>query len=171
MIGTHNGTLYNADYLFRRLGLPRFAEVDSELIFRLADRYARRGPIDLGRLGAALAQCRGQMSAVLASRADPGAVTLLKGNKPLHLRHHRRYRVVLYASEAVFLDEALDGEPGWRELDVPPMTMLTFAHTDLQAAETRPLTFIAQERRGTLPAGVAARPLPFTQSVSSSTAP
>ena len=46
VIGTHNGTIYNADYLFRRLGLPRYAEVDSELIFRLADRFAPEGPID-----------------------------------------------------------------------------------------------------------------------------
>ena len=44
VIGTHNGTIYNADYLFRRLGLPRYAEVDSELIFRLADRFAPEGP-------------------------------------------------------------------------------------------------------------------------------
>ena len=29
VIGTHNGTIYNADYLFRRFKLPRFAQVDS----------------------------------------------------------------------------------------------------------------------------------------------
>ena len=46
VIGTHNGTIYNADYLFRRLGLPRYAEVDSELIFRLADRFAPEGLLD-----------------------------------------------------------------------------------------------------------------------------
>jgi amidophosphoribosyltransferase len=156
VIGTHNGTLYNADYLFRHLRLPRFAEVDSELIFRLADRCAAKGAIDLGRLAGSLAPCRGQMSAVLASRGDPGTITLLKGNKPLHLRSHRRYRVVLYASDAAFLDAALDGERGWHDIEVPPMTMLTFAHADPLAAETRPLTFIAQDRRGTLSAGVAA---------------
>lgn len=37
-----------------------------------------------------------------------------------------------------------------------PMTMQTFAHTDLRAVTTCPLTFIAQDRRETLPAGVAA---------------
>lgn len=82
VIGTHNGTIYNADYLFRRLGLPRYAEVDSELIFRLADRFAPEGPIDREGLKKALALCRGQMSAVLASRLDPGTITVLKGNKP-----------------------------------------------------------------------------------------
>ena len=31
ILGTHNGTIYNANYLFRRFKLQRFAEVDSEL--------------------------------------------------------------------------------------------------------------------------------------------
>lgn len=72
IIGTHNGTIYNADYLFRRLGLPRYAEVDSELLFRLADRFAPDGTIDGRGFRKALRLCRGQMSAVLASRLDPG---------------------------------------------------------------------------------------------------
>ena len=72
------------------------------------------------------------MNGVLASRGDSGTVTLLTGNKPLHLRHHRGYRVVVYASDATFLDEALDGEPGWRDLAMLPMTMQTVAHTDLR---------------------------------------
>ena len=63
VIGTHNGTIYNADYLFRRLGLPRYAEVDSELIFRLADRFAPEGPIDQEGQKKALALCRGQTRA------------------------------------------------------------------------------------------------------------
>jgi hypothetical protein len=95
------------------------------------------------------------MGAVLASRDGPGTVTLLKGNKPLHLRYHWRYRVVLYASGAAFLDEALDSERGWRDIEVSPMTMVTFSSADLTALTTRPLTFIAQDRRGTLHAGVA----------------
>ena len=36
ILGTHNGTIYNANTLFRRFELHRFAEVDSELLFRLA---------------------------------------------------------------------------------------------------------------------------------------
>lgn len=31
VIGTHNGTIYNADYLFRRWKLRRFAEVDNPI--------------------------------------------------------------------------------------------------------------------------------------------
>ncbi|WP_281291010.1 hypothetical protein [Thiohalocapsa marina] len=156
VIGTHNGTIYNADYLFRRLGLPRYAEVDSELIFRLADRFAPEGPIDQEGLKKALALCRGQMSAVLASRLDPGTITVLKGNKPLCLRIHRQHRVVLYASDDAFIDFAVDNEKSWRELEVPPMTMLTIRHEDVRAIENSEFRFIPQERKGTLPKGVNA---------------
>lgn len=139
---------------FRRLGLPRYAEVDSELIFRLADRFAPEGPIDQEGLKKALALCRGQMSAVLASRLDPGTITVLKGNKPLCLRIHRQHRVVLYASDDAFIDFAVDKEKGWRELEVPPMTMLTIRHADVRAIENSEFRFIPQERKGTLPEGV-----------------
>jgi len=39
IIGTHNGTIYNADYLFRRFKLRRFAQVDSAIDcgFRIGD--------------------------------------------------------------------------------------------------------------------------------------
>jgi len=140
---------YNADYLFRRLGLPRYAEVDSELIFRLADRFAPEGPIDQEGLKKALALCRGQMSAVLTSRLDPGTITVLKGNKPLCLRIHRQHRVVLYASDDAFIDFAVVNEKGWRELEVPPMTMLTIRHEDVRAIENSEFRFIPQERKGT----------------------
>ena len=34
-IGTHNGSVWNDDELFEKFGLERFAEVDSEVLFRL----------------------------------------------------------------------------------------------------------------------------------------
>ncbi len=85
IVGTYNGTIYNADYLFRRLGLPRYAEVDSELLFRLADRFAPNGTIDGRGFRKALCLCRGQMSAVLASLLDSGAITVLKGKWRSHI--------------------------------------------------------------------------------------
>jgi len=53
VIGTHNGTIYNADYLFRRLGLPRYAEVgeaekdESPVDFHPAERETQ-GWVSLG---------------------------------------------------------------------------------------------------------------------------
>ena len=74
VLGTHNGTIFNADHLFRRLGLPRYAEVDNELIFRLVDRFAPEGPQHrTGRgLGQALPSPRRVPGPGSAGRFDPG---------------------------------------------------------------------------------------------------
>jgi amidophosphoribosyltransferase len=146
IIGTHTGIFYNAEDIFARLDLPRFAETDSELLFRLADRFAPDGSIELPNLKRALALCRGQMSAVLVSRLDPGTIIVLKGNKPLSLRTHRKYRVVAFASAPEILDEAFDGEKGWYDLEVQPMTILTFHHEDIQAMVAEPFRFIPEDR-------------------------
>ena len=147
ILGTHNGTIYNANYLFRRFKLRRFAEVDSELLCRLAGRAARGGPIDTVRFKDRLKLCRGQMTAVLASRLDPETILVLKGNKPLELRFHYRHRAVLYASDAAYLDAVLDEERGWCELSIPPMSLMVFRHRMLRDFSIEPFEFIAQARR------------------------
>ena len=147
ILGTHNGTIYNANTLFRRFKLPRFAEVDSELLFRLAGRAARAGPIDTIRFKDRLKLCRGQMAAVLASRRDPETVLVLKGNKPLAMRLHRRHRAVLYASDPDYLDAALDGERGWQELAFPPRSLIRFRHRNILDFSIERFKFIAQARR------------------------
>ncbi len=63
---------------------------------------------------------------------------------------------MFYASEADFIDFAVDNEKGWRELEVPPMTILTIRHEDVRAIENNEFRFILQERKGTLPEGVNA---------------
>ncbi len=59
-----------------------------------------------------------------------GTITVLKGNKPLCLRVHRQHRVVLYASEAAFIDFAVDKEKGWCELEVPEGLILSRGTAD-----------------------------------------
>ena len=152
ILGTHNGTIYNANYLFRRSRLHRFAEVDSELLFRLAARAGRNGRIDVERFKARLKLCRGQMASVMTSRRDPETTLVLKGNKPLELRIHRRHRVILYASDAAYLDAVLDDERGWHELPVPPMSLMAFRHRDLMDCSMEPFEFVAQAKRRKKPA-------------------
>ena len=147
ILGTHSGTIYNANYLFRRFKLRRFADVDSELLFRLAARAGGNGRIDIERFKGRLKFCRGQMAAVMASRLDPETTLVLKGNKPLELRFHKRHRAILYASNPAYLDAVLDDERGWRELPVPPKTLMVFRHTDLTDFSEDPFEFVAQARR------------------------
>jgi len=171
VIGTHNGTIYNADELFRALGLRRHAQVDSELLVRLADLAVSGDSIAPEAFLRLLAPCRGQISAVLAAVGAPGRVVVLKGNKPLEFRYSRRHRAVAYSTDPGVLDDAIAAsyrEPhDWWAMVVEPMTMLVFRQEAIFEPETYRLDFVAQGCRRTTLSGETA---PCTSS-SSSTAP
>ena len=139
--GTHNGHIGNADYLFRHFKLPRKAMVDSEIIFRIADSAIAEGRIDTDRLSSRLSLCCGQMSAVITTWRDPETVIVVKGDKPLEFRYSARKQVLLYASEAEFLDDALAGEAGWAEVRIPPMSLVVFHCDHLMNYHEEPFEF------------------------------
>lgn len=146
-LGTFNGTIYNATRLFRRHRLYRHAEVDSELVLRLADKFADIGTLDISRFIDALRSARGQLSAVFASLCAPETTYVLHGNRPLVMRAHRRLRVIAYASEDRFLDDVLGDLRGWREFALPSMTLACFQCEGIFHPQFYEVDFIAQERR------------------------
>lgn len=129
LAGTHNGHVANADDLFKRFKLPRFAEVDSEVIFRTADDTLAGGRIDEAALVDRLSFFQGTISAVMASKLDPKRVVAIKGNKPLELRYHDDLNVIVYASDPNYLDSVLFPDSGWQEVQIRPMSIVTF-HCD-----------------------------------------
>ena len=139
---THNGTIFNADDLFRRFRYQRTAEVDSELLCRIVHGATRTGTLNLSYFRKRLALCRGEMSAVAVSRRMPGEVIILKGNKPLAFRYHAKRQIVLYATDGWYLDEALAGERGLSQMIVPPMTLLVFNRANVCAPAIGGFTFI-----------------------------
>lgn len=126
LLGTVNGTITNADELFEQMRLPRHAEVDSELLLRIADATLRDGHIDMQALKKRLMLCRGQLSAVMASKADPETIVIIKRNKPLELRYHDESNIIVYASDRAYLDGVLLPTLGWREVCVKPMSIVRF---------------------------------------------
>jgi glutamine phosphoribosylpyrophosphate amidotransferase len=144
--GTHNGTIINADALFRKFDLPRFAEVDSEILFRMTDATVRDSRIDIEALTERLALCRGQISAVMASKLDPKAVIVVKGNMPLELRYHPEHQVIVYASDPWYLDVALSSGLGWQEIITRPMTIMSFRTNDLLGFKTTPFKLAGRTR-------------------------
>ena len=141
-LSTMNGTIYNADELFRRMRLRRHSEVDSELVTRLADRHAPEGEILAASFVHALRRCRGQISAVVVSCLDPQKVIILKGNRPLSLRYNANFRAIIYSSEELHLDVVLKNDGNWKNLDLPPMTCAVFDVRNLSEFETMPFNFI-----------------------------
>jgi len=112
----HNGTLDGIQRHFERLRLPRTAQVDSELLARIAQRHAGTTGIDLKAVLDDFSHLDGRMSITLMATTRPEEIILLKGNMPLEVRIQPRTRVLLYASEARILDRALAGEAGWEPL-------------------------------------------------------
>jgi len=142
VLGCGAGTILNADALFRRYRLPRFAEVDSEIIFRMADT-SRRIDTFLNRLKNA----QGALSAVFTKITRPDTIYAVKGNRPLTLWYHERFRAVFYSSEEWPLEAALGDMGDVQFLEVDPFTLCVFRMDDLLAFTQYDLEFIPQKRR------------------------
>lgn len=137
----HNGHLKGVDSWFRHWGLPRQAEVDSELLAQLASRHTGDGGIDLTTLCQHLRHLEGRMSAVLIARTDPQTVILLKGNMPLEVRWYRRLRAWAYASEADILTRALAGRGDWETVPVPANHAVVISAMSDTPLALNPFTF------------------------------
>ena len=132
--------MINADRLFRRFKLSRHAEVDSEVIFRLADEaVGPDGRINVHSLAQRLAMCKGSIAAVMVAKTDPGRVVMVKGNKPLEMVCSARYRVVLYASNMDYIKSVVGGELGWADMTIPRNTLISVDAPSLEIVEIVPV--------------------------------
>ncbi len=126
VIGTHNGTILNADRLFKRYRLRRAAETDSEFIFRLADKKE-----SIEDFTVCASDVRGGMSAVFTRTSAPNTILAIKGNKPLTMWYHKGFRGVFYSSEEWPLQKVLGMSPSIVRLDVALFTLSVFNVSDL----------------------------------------
>ena len=109
--------------------------------------------MDVKALRDGLALCRGQMSAVIVAKTDPGTVIIAKGNRPLELLFHPVFRAAVYASDAKYLRSVQTEVPGWIVLPAKPMHMLVFRADDLSQFECLPFHFVAQKTKSAVPKG------------------
>ena len=142
VILTHNGTIFNADMLFRRLNLPRQGNVDSEIIFRMADDTLKNGCIDIPAFKKRLALCRGLISAVMASKYDPKTIVIIKGNMPLELAYHPKHNAIIYASDPAYLEIVFPPETGWQRIQTQPMSIMSFDVDNLPNFKSTPLVLV-----------------------------
>lgn len=116
---THNGHIQNASILFRGMNLPRDAEVDSEILLRLAERNAGKCGIDPIGFAEDVSRCRGRLSAIAVATSDPTRTLLIKGNQPLEARYCEARGLIIYASEPEILDSAIGSDRGWEVIEIP----------------------------------------------------
>ena len=105
IIGTHNGTIYNAPQIADMHGLNRFADVDSEVLFRVANKF--RNPI---HFKSKLKNFRGQMTAVMVNLNRPNKIRIYKGNKPFSMLWIDEIDAMIYASNGDYFESVeIDG--------------------------------------------------------------
>ncbi len=136
---THNGHIANHESLSLTLGLRRDADVDSEVVLRMAERNASKSGIDPAGLAEDLALCRGRLSAVVVATGDPRKVLLVKGNQPLEVRCNPVSGLVIYASEPEILDDATGQEQGWEDVYIPPWRIAVVDTTKISTFVTYPI--------------------------------
>jgi glucosamine 6-phosphate synthetase-like amidotransferase/phosphosugar isomerase protein len=142
LVGTHNGTIQNADELVERHGLLRKAEVDSEVLFRLINRHADQYGFDLDGVVTTLRRCRGFMTAIALNTQCPEEILLLRGNRPLCMRTHPGLGVWAYASLEYQLTASCPVAQGWVPFTLPEMVALVIRRHVGFTARVRPLRFI-----------------------------
>ncbi|MHB1001851.1 MAG: class II glutamine amidotransferase domain-containing protein [Armatimonadota bacterium] len=104
---TRNGSISNSESHFKRLGLPRTAQVDSELLLRIAQRHSDSEGLHIDKFISYLPELHGRMSMATVVTSKPNEIILLKGNMPLEVRYNPKYKIIVYASEPGILSNSL----------------------------------------------------------------
>ena len=136
---THNGHIQNASVLFKAMDLPRKAQVDSEILLRLAERNAGKCGIDPVGFADGISLCRGKMSAVVVATGDPAKILLVKGNQPLEVRYHAARGLIIYASEPEILDSAIGSDTGWEVIEIPAWRLVVVDTRRVMPLTTYPI--------------------------------
>ena len=105
-IGTHNGWVSNDDELFEHYNLERFAEVDSEVIFRMADDSDTVDEFVNNRF----TKIRGRATIVWTDIERPEYVYLLKGNNPLEVAYNKKLELLVYGSTWNIIKDSFPSE-------------------------------------------------------------
>jgi glucosamine 6-phosphate synthetase-like amidotransferase/phosphosugar isomerase protein len=137
VLGAHNGTISNATALFNKYKLTRTAEVDSEILFRLAENTIDDGMIQIQDYISYLKSVTGSMSCVFVSKTDPAHIFLCKGDKPLHVFYNNRLKIMAYGSTEEYLISSAINPEEWIKLDLDPfyVYIIDFENFDMVSRE------------------------------------
>ena len=117
-IGTHNGSISNHKELFHKYDMKRFAQVDSEAIFRL---YETSNNVD-DFLDNRLPKVQGRVAIVWADLERPDYVYMVKANNPIQMVYIEEFDCFAYGSTDSIVNAGLWGhcEP----INIPANTMV-----------------------------------------------
>lgn len=138
IFGIHNGHIHNDAALFAKFRLPRTAQVDSEIIFRLLAHHAP-APLNaqlLPHLQPSLSQMEGKFTFLAADQRAPGHLLALKHHNPLSVYFHPEWNALIFSSSYLFLRKQFGRRVIHQSL--PNNRLLLFEATQLPRCQHRP---------------------------------
>ena len=117
-IGTHNGSIHNHKELFKKYNMERYADVDSEAIFRLYETSESAKDFSENRLP----NVRGRVAIVWSDLEFPEYVYMVKGNNPLKMAFIPDLNIYAYGSTLDIIKAS--GWTNYKPINVFPNTML-----------------------------------------------
>jgi len=117
-IGTHNGSIHNHKELFKKYNMERYADVDSEAIFRLYETSESAKDFSENRLP----NVRGKVAIVWSDLEFPEYVYMVKGNNPLKMAFIPDLNIYAYGSTLDIIKAS--GWTNYKPINVFPNTML-----------------------------------------------
>ena len=130
-IGTHNGWVRNDDELFDKFDLDRFAQVDSEVIFRM---YNNADSVD-DFIDNRLSLIQGKLCIVWTDLERPEYVYIVKANNPLEMVYIPSLNTIAYGSTNEIVKAGFSHNI--KPIEVKPNTMLRINTDTLSIRKTR----------------------------------
>lgn len=103
-IGVHNGMIYNDDKLFRSEGLYRQAQVDSEIIFRLADKELGNDRENTKNIAEKI---NGIFAVAYAKKTQPNILNYFRNSNPTTFAYIPELNITVFASIESYVANAI----------------------------------------------------------------
>jgi predicted glutamine amidotransferase len=108
VIGVHNGMIYNDDELFATKKLQRIGQVDSEILFRLADHYAPTGNMTKENMKSIAEEVSGVFAVAMVQKSNPSVLQYFRSDNPTTFAYIPKLNILVFASQKKFITEAID---------------------------------------------------------------
>lgn len=129
-IGTHNGWVSNDRELFNKFDLERFAQVDSEVIFRMYDDSKDVRDFVDNRLSL----IKGKLAIVWTDLERPEYVYIIKANNPFEMCYIPELEALAYGSTETIINSGFRSNV--KPIDIKPNTMLRINTNTLKMRKT-----------------------------------
>lgn len=110
-VGVHNGVIGNDDELFDKYkkSFKRSAEVDSEIIFKLIEKYYLDSKNMTKAILSANSELIGSSACAFITTYDTRLLWLFRNNGPITILHYKDVGVVMFASSRNYVTDAVKG--------------------------------------------------------------